>query len=225
MPVILGLLSWANSFRLEFPRPKVLAFITGTFVAFTALEVYLFFSFWKVPVELSLGDLVFWGLLMFWSVGLKVRLPLNASVSQLFIFALTLLVLAPPWIAPLLVFFFQPKGNVWYKQLFNRSQDALATAVAAITWIFFQKNPLYLGALNLSTGIGVALAALSFFVVNITLVGLIIYVATQTPLNEIWRKNFGWSALSYLLLSPLSLLLARAYETPSSTGLSPSYPR
>lgn len=32
--------------------------------------------------------------------------------------------------------------------------------------------------------------------------------------SEVWRKNCRWLATSYLLLSPLALLLARAYETP-----------
>ncbi|MCS7218009.1 MAG: HD-GYP domain-containing protein, partial [Thermus sp.] len=43
---------------------------------------------------------------------------------------------------------------------------------------------------------------------------LVIHLATQTPPREIWRKNYRWLAASYLLLSPLALLLARAYETP-----------
>ncbi|MCX7850928.1 MAG: phosphohydrolase, partial [Thermus sp.] len=145
---------------------------------------------------------------------LEVRLPLNASVSHLFIFALALTALTPAWLAPLWVFLFQSSGNIWYKRLFNRSQDALATALAGMVWLFFQQNTLYLGNLNLSTGTGIALAALAFFITNAILVTSIIHLSTQTPLREIWRRNFGWVALSYLVLSPLALLLARAYETP-----------
>ncbi|MCX7850917.1 MAG: phosphohydrolase, partial [Thermus sp.] len=181
---------------------------------FIVTEWYLFFTFREVPLRFSFWDLVFWAILIFWSVRLKVRLPFNASVSQLFIFALALVVLTPVWLAPLWVFLFQSSNNTWYKRLFNRSQDGLATALAAIVWLFFQQNPLYLGALNLSTGIGMALAALTFFTINIALVVIAIRVSTGAPLHEIWHKNFGWLALSYLTLSPLALLLARAYETP-----------
>ncbi|AEV15687.1 Integral membrane protein/HD-hydrolase domain protein [Thermus sp. CCB_US3_UF1] len=202
-----------KKFVLELPPFKVFALILTTFLFFVGLELYLLHAF-QQSSRLSLWDLIFWALLIFWSVRLEVRLPLSASVSQLFIFALAFMVLAPPWLVPLWSFLFQPRGDIWYKQLFNRSQDALATALATLTWLFFQKNPLYLGHLNLSAGVGIALSALVFFVVNTFLVTTVIYFSTQTPLREIWRKNFGWVALSYLVLSPLALLLARAYETP-----------
>ncbi|GAA6755977.1 HD-GYP domain-containing protein [Thermus thalpophilus] len=135
-------------------------------------------------------------------------------MSQLFLFALALVVLAPPWVAPLSAFLFRWNKKAWYKELFNRSQDSLATALAALVWTFFQENALWLGSWNLSAGVGIALSALTLFVVNSTLVAFAIHLNTKTPLREIWRRNMGWVALSYLLLSPLALLLARAYETP-----------
>ncbi len=138
--------------------------------------------------------------------------------SHLFLFALALVALTPPWFAPLWVFLFQYSGNTWYKQLFNRSQDALATLAAALVWQFFQSNPLYLGTLNLSAGVGIGLASVVLFSVNTGLVTLIIHLANGTPLREIWKKNYGWLAASYFLLSPLALLLARAYETPLLGG-------
>lgn len=201
---------------LELPPPRVLAFILTVFALFVFLEGYLIlhYGFSFPPPELTWFDLLFWAALVFWSVRVEVRLPLNASMSHLFLFALALVVLTPPWLASLWVFLFQPSDNVWYKQLFNRSQDALATLAAALIWGLFQANPLYLGTLDLSAGVGIGLASLALFTVNVGLVSLVIHLANGTPILEVWRKNYGWFPISYFLLSPLALLLARAYETP-----------
>ncbi|WP_243027613.1 HD-GYP domain-containing protein [Thermus albus] len=206
--------------RLDLPPPRVLAYILAVFASFVVLEGYLALSygFRLPPAGLSWFDLLFWAALVFWSVRVEIRLPLNASMSHLFLFALALVVLAPPWLAPLWVFLFQYSGNTWYKQLFNRSQDALATLAAALVWQFFQANRLFLGTLDLSAGVGIALAATTFFLINTALVSLVIHLASGTPLREVWRKNFGWLTVSYFLLSPLALLLARAYETPLLGG-------
>ncbi|MEZ0348894.1 MAG: HD-GYP domain-containing protein [Thermus sp.] len=189
-------------------------FIVASFLAFALLEGYLIWQYRDIPLRLNLWDILFWGLLVFWSVKVEVRLPLSAGMSQLFLFALALMVLTPPWVAPLVAFLAQWGGSVWYKELFNRSQDGLATAFAALVWTFFQENALWLGHWNLSAGFGIALSSLTFFIINSTLVAFAIHLDTKTPLQEIWRRNMSWSAFSYMLLSPLALLLARAYETP-----------
>ena len=205
-----------NLRRLELPPPRVLAFILAVFATFLLLEGYVIlrYGFSLPPPGLSWFDLLFWAALVFWSVRVEVRLPLSASMSHLFLFALALVVLAPPWLAPLWVFLFQPSDSIWYKQLFNRSQDALATLTAALIWQVFQINRLSLGTLDLSSGVGIVLAAATLFSINSSLIALVIHLAIGTPLREVWRKNIGWSLASYLLLSPLALLLARAYETP-----------
>ncbi|WP_114312843.1 HD-GYP domain-containing protein [Thermus caldifontis] len=206
--------------RLELPPPKVLALISAVFVSFLLLEGYLIlhYGFSLPPPGFSWFDLLFWAALVFWSVRVEIRLPLSASMSHLFLFALALVVLTPPWFAPLWVFLFQSSGNRWYKQLFNRSQDALATLAAALVWQFFQANPFILGTFNLSSGAGISLASVTFFAINISLMTLVIHLASGTPIREIWRKNYGWLVASYFLLSPFALLMAQAYKTPLIGG-------
>ncbi|WP_024119690.1 HD-GYP domain-containing protein [Thermus thermophilus] len=196
------------------PPPKVLLFVLGIFAAFLITEVYLWHSFPEGNFSFSWWDWAFWATLILWSVSVEVRLPLSASMSHLFVFALALVILAPPWIPPLLVFLFQWDTSPWYKQLFNRSQDALATAFAALTWHLLQNNHVFLGPWDLTAGVGIAAASLVFFAINTTLVTTIIHLANNVPWREVWRKNSAWIATSYLLLSPIALLLARAYETP-----------
>ena len=200
--------------RLELPPPRVLLLVLSAFLGFLALEGFLLWAYRSAPLRLSLLDLLFWGALMLWSVSVRVPLPLSASMSQFFIFALALVALTSPWVPPLLSFLLQWRRKVWYKELFNSSQNALATALAALVWQFFQQNPLYLGSWDLSAGVGIAAASLAFFLANTTLVTTAIHLANDVPWHEAWRKNFSWLALSYLLLSPIALLLARAYETP-----------
>jgi HD-GYP domain-containing protein (c-di-GMP phosphodiesterase class II) len=214
MPKALRLSLLNRDFKLVLPPPQVLALVLLTLATFLALEGYLIYAFWQAPLKLSLWDLIFWGVLLFWSVRVEVRLPFNASMSQLFLFALALLILTPPWFAPLWVFTFQSSGNTWYKRIFNRSQDALSTLAAALVWTFFQQNPLTLGAWNLSASVGIVAASLTFFFINTSLVSLAIHLATGIKFGKIWQKNVRWLILSYLLLSPIALLLARAYETP-----------
>ena len=120
-------------------------------------------AFSDLPLTLAWWEVLFWTALLVWSIRVEVRLPLSASMSQLFLFALALVVLTPPWFPPLLVFLAQWRGKAWYKELFNRSQDGLATALAALAWQFFQQNPLYLGSWDLSAGVGIAAASLAFF--------------------------------------------------------------
>ncbi|SDE43426.1 HD domain-containing protein [Thermus arciformis] len=204
--------------RLELPPPRVLFLVLSAFLGFLALEGFLLWAYGDMPLRLSLLDLLFWGGLIFWSIAVRVPLPLSASMSQLFLFALALVILSPPWVAPLVSFFARWSKKVWYKNLFNRSQDGIATALAALAWQFFQQNPVYLGSWNLSGGMGIAVASLAFFLANTTLVTTAIHLANKVPWREAWRKNFSWLALSYLLLSPIALLLARAYETPLLAG-------
>ncbi len=218
MPETLRLSLLNREFKLVLPPPRVRTLVLLTLLAFLVFEGYLIYAFWQAPLKLSFWDLAFWGALLFWSVRVEVRLPFNASVSQLFLFALALLILTPPWLAPLWVFAFQSSGNTWYKRIFNRSQDALSTAAAAFVWTFFQQNPLTLGPWDLSASVGIVATSLTFFFINTNLVSLAIHLATGATFKEVWRKNFGWLTLSYLLLSPNALLLARAYETPLIGG-------
>ncbi|AFH38577.1 putative domain HDIG-containing protein [Thermus thermophilus JL-18] len=183
-------------------------------MVFLAVESWLVWSFKEQPLRLSFWDLTFWAILLLWSVQVEVRLPLSASISHLFIFAIALILLVPPWLAPLWVFLFQWHDVPWYKHLFNRAQTGLAASLATLGWLFFQNNPVYLGPWNLTTGIGIAVASLLFFATNTLLVNAAISLATKTSWREVWRKNYAWLASSYLVLSPIALLLARAYETP-----------
>ncbi|WP_045246393.1 HD-GYP domain-containing protein [Thermus filiformis] len=205
------------------PRP-VLYYLLALLVGLLAMELLLVRLHGFAWPQKAWWEVLFWGGVVAWSQRIAVRLPLSASISQLFVIALALVLLFPSWFAPLLVFAFYLNPDLgkpsypWFKDLFNRTQNALATGLAALVWRFFEENRLHLGNWDLSAGLGILGASLGFFLLNITLVSVVIYLATGSDLKKIWLENYRWLAASYLLLSPMALLLARGYENPLVAG-------
>lgn len=206
------------------PRP-ILLYLLALLLGLLALELLPLRLYGFAWPERAWWEVLFWGGLVAWSQRTAIRLPMNSSISQLFVIALAMVVLFPPWLAPLLVFLFYLSPSLgrpsypWFKDLFNRTQTALSTGLAALAWhLLTETIPLFLGPWNLSAGWGIAGANLVLLLTNITLVSAVIHLATGADLRKIWRENYRWLAPSYLLLSPLALLLARGYETPLVGG-------
>jgi hypothetical protein len=84
-------------FRIDWPPRNLFLLIASTFGAFLALEGFLLRVFGDLPLTLTPWEVLFWTALLVWSIRVEVRLPLSASMSQLFLFALALVVLTPPW--------------------------------------------------------------------------------------------------------------------------------
>ena len=143
-------------------------------------------------------------------------------MSHTFVVALAAVVLFPPWLAPALVFIFSFNKNFgrpnysWYKDLFNRAQFALATALAAWVWWAVQTQ------LNLDPHLreitGILVASLVYFLVNVSTVTFVIHLASGARLRKVWFENYSWLWVSYLVQAPVALLLAKAYQTPLIGG-------
>ncbi len=204
--------------RLKLPSPRVAAYIALVALLLAGLEIL---GVWVAqPVRTSFGwpDLLFWGLLISWAEHTAIHLPYKASMSSLFLVALAAGIIFPPWVAGLLVlaFYYSPDfgkpSYPLYADLFNRLQTAAATAAASLGyWVFAYHAKLLLFGLDFSSGLGVAVGAMVFIVVNVGLVNGIITLTFHTPYRKLWYENFGWLLPSYLVLSPVALLLARAY--------------
>ncbi|WP_027883139.1 HD-GYP domain-containing protein [Meiothermus rufus] len=201
------------------PSTPVLAFVLGLFGAYVVLQAFLF----QLPAHTPFHplDVAFWAALIWIARRSAVRLPLNASMSHLFVVSLAAAVAFPPWLAPLLVFVFsfnQDFGKPsypWYKDLFNRSQFALATGLAAWVWGLVQAQP---GNPYVLEGLGILAASLTYFWVNVSAVTYIIHLSSGLSLGKVWFENYSWLWASYLLQAPIGLLLAKAYQTPLIWG-------
>ena len=177
---------------------------------------YLLFKLDPRPAG-GIIDLVFWGLLITWVQNTRVRLPLKASISQLFIVLLASLLVLPLWVPPLLVFVFYYNPRLFrdhrypiYADLFNRLQNAVSIASGALVY-HFSYEVLKLLPPDLTAALAILVAGIVLFFVNITLVAYVIALTTEAPLTRVWQSNFSWLSLSYLVLTPVALLLARLY--------------
>ncbi len=166
----------------------------------------------------SLLDLLFWGLLVAWIQNTRVDLPLKASMSQLFLVLLAALLVFPLWVPPLLAlfFYFNPRlvrdrhRYPLYADVFNRLQVGLSIAFGALLFYAIKEllNPL---APDLADAAAVIISGVSFFFLNIFLVALMIALHSGIPFRQVWQTNYSWLGLSYLVLTPVALLLARMY--------------
>ncbi|WP_353765414.1 HD-GYP domain-containing protein [Oceanithermus sp.] len=210
--------------RIELPPKPILFIIVILFILFPMLE-YILYVIDKQPTPFSLWDYLFWGLLISWAQITRVRLPFFASFSHIFIFLLAAIILFPLWVPPLLAalfFFNRSSANTytWYKDIFNRLQTAITVAGAALVyWAVITYVPVEIAGSNASQAIALAAASAVSFVINITLVSLVVHFSTGLPIRDIWFHNYGWVLASYLIMSPVVLLLARMYtSTPPLLG-------
>ncbi|GIW25289.1 HD domain-containing phosphohydrolase [Meiothermus sp.] len=210
---------------LALPPLKVLVFILGLFLGLTGLLYVLA----QVPnpnsYRFEVLDVVFWAALVFVARRTAIKLPFNAAMSHVFIVALASVTMFPAWLATVLPFLFTFNKDIgkssypWYKEVFNRTQSALATGGAALAWWWVQSQgqmwALHPAALDF---VGILAASLAYFVVNIFAVTYVIHLSTGTSLRKVWFENFGWLWVSYLVQAPVGLLLAKAYQTPLVGG-------
>lgn len=207
--------------KVSLPPPRVLLFILGLLVVFFGLVFFLS----RLPADgytLNALDLAFWAGLVWLAQRTTVKLPFGASMSHTFVVALAGVVLFPPWLAPALVFIFSFSKKFgkpeypWYKDLFNRAQQGLATGLAAWVWWAAQTQ------LNLDPHLreitGILVASLVYFLANVSTVTYVIHLATGARLRKVWFENASWLWVSYLVQAPMGLLLAKAYQTPLIGG-------
>ncbi|MBI5812794.1 MAG: HD domain-containing protein [Meiothermus silvanus] len=203
---------------------KILTYIFGIAIAAIVLGVYLYTTDPGVQ-KFSWLDIIFWAILVAWSTRVAVNLPINASMSHLFVIILGAIIIFPPWLAMLLVgvgYFSSDLGKPtfpWYKDLFNRSQNVLITGIAALVWHYFTNvTHVTMGRFDLSAGVAIIATSLVLFLANISLVSYVIHLATGAPIRKVWVDNFRWLSMSYFVLAPVGLFMARAYQIPLVGG-------
>jgi len=101
----------------------------------------------------------------------------------------------------------------WYKDLFNRVQFGLSSAVSVLGWLFLERllrqwDPAF------TELVGAFFSTFLFFLTNTSLVGMVIHLASGAPFRKIWTEDIRWNVWSYLILAPVGLFMARAYQIP-----------
>jgi len=208
--------------RIETP-PKNVAIFIATLLLILPVAIYglwLYSFHIQIDNQVRLVDFLFWGALIAWAQFTEVKLPFAASFSHTYLFTLAATILFPPWVPPLLVFLFFFSQGIndpeyrWYKDLFNRLQTGTAAAASALAyWFIVQNMPVSVSGVDVSLAFAILVASTVSFVVNVSLVSVVVHLATKLPIKEIWFHNFGWVLASYLIMSPVVVLLARMYSS------------
>jgi len=208
--------------KLDLPPKKILIFIT-ILAAIFPIFIYLLWIFsyhLNIQIDFNTIDLIFWGLLITWAQLTKVMLPFAASFSHTYLFTLAATILFPPWIPPLLVFIFLFSKNIkdpkykWYKDLFNRLQTGIAAGASAFAyWFIIHNLPVLISGVDVSLAAAIIVASTITFFINVSLVSIVVHLSTGLPIKDIWFHNYGWVLASYLIMSPVVVLLARMYES------------
>jgi len=106
-----------------------------------------------------------------------------------------------------------PKPAPANKVIFNVGAAVVTTAAASELYIALTQ----LMGLPLRPEVSLAImaplsaAALFHFLFNTGMVALAISFAERVPAHKVWRQNFQWVSVNYLLLAPIGLALAIAY--------------
>ena len=203
------------------PAPKKILLLL--FVLSLALIV-ITFGLYEYGVALNLDNnfalinAIFWGLLISWAQYTAVKLPLLARISHSYLFILSTILLFPPWVPPILVFTFflsaaiKSEQYTWYKDLFNRLQTAVSAGLATFAYLFIYFNAnIIVAGIDLTLILAVVIAATVYYIANMSLVATAISATSGIPFKDVWFHNFGWLLVSYLLMTPVIILLSRMY--------------
>lgn len=218
-----------SRYALALPSRGVLLFTISIVLGFIALTIGSYQLKINTSIDINglsgMVHIAFWSFLIFIASRTEVRLPIQAAISHVFVVALAVAILFPPWISPLLAalmrFGDKPGSGtyVWYKDVFNRAQGGLATAVAAILWHSINSTALIeIEGVTVQPYVAILVASAAYFVTNVGVVAYVIHLSSGVPIRKVWHENFRWLAGSYLLLSPVALFLANSYQTPLVGG-------
>ena len=109
------------------------------------------------------------------------------------------------------------KKTSWYKIIFNASQYALSVGVAGLTYQYVGG---VVGFQNFfKFALPAALCALSYCVVNSTLVTMVISLSQETRITTVWRVNIKEMIPSYLAEAPMGFLMAIVYVEVGIIGI------
>ena len=186
-----------------------------------ALFIYL------IPSLLSLSDiglvLIFFLAISVFAEFIPVDLPMAGSITIGFPVDFVIILVYGPALAMLITAISAiisealEKKTSWYKIIFNASQYALSVGVAGLTYQYVGG---VVGFQNFfKFALPAALCALSYCVVNSTLVTMVISLSQETRITTVWRVNIKEMIPSYLAEAPMGFLMAIVYVEVGIIGI------
>jgi putative nucleotidyltransferase with HDIG domain len=181
--------------------------IIGLLILFKSIDVF------KIP---NLGDFLFFLILAVLAESFKVDLPYGGGVTVGFavVFASILLfgASAGAWIAAvgiLLKDLHNFSSTPLYKRLFNAGMFAIMAGASGSVYKLLGGMP---GHIELGQNLlPIAASILVYAFINITLLTVVMSIASGNRPVSIWVSNLKWATPHYLALGPLGILLGLSY--------------
>jgi putative nucleotidyltransferase with HDIG domain len=106
------------------------------------------------------------------------------------------------------------------KVLFNMTEPALSIWVAANVFFLFVSGPLRTQPQNIGTLLGpMLLLTATYFLLNSWLTAIAVGFVSKTRIDRIWRENFSWLSLNYLVGASVALIIVQSAPTVGLTTL------
>ena len=206
---------------------KVKLIIGATVIIAIILGIYSF-NVWGL--EKDIGEVVFFVVLATIGESLSIALPNQISVSVVFAIFVCIVMLFNPLTAGFIIgasylmSVYKREGKIghlfntpFYKTVFNVCTAFVSSVVSGIVYSY-----LYVpgGYINLASVIlPVSIASFVYLAVNATSVILLISNLLNKTIRSIWKQNVNWVVQNYLIMSPLGIILAIAYQNYGYFGI------
>lgn len=189
-----------------------------------------FISFKAFGIERDIWSVLFFLVLALVCESLVISLPDGINVSVLFALAVSVIILFTPFTAGLIMalgtmFSVFKKGEgykhifntPYYKTLFNGANFFLAIMTGGSVYRLLggpsENIVLTKAVIPVIAGIAVDIF------INTSLVTLLISSLVNRKFNEVWQNNTGWIIQNFLIMSPMGIILALAFENYGYIGV------
>ncbi|MBA1333997.1 MAG: hypothetical protein HPY66_1481 [Firmicutes bacterium] len=194
-----------------------------------AIACGVFFSdTWQADKDI--WKIIFFITLAIVGESLSIALPNQVTVSVVFAISVCIIMLFPPFTAALMLAtansfaLYRRDGKNYhifntpfYKTAFNVSNFFIASLASAIAYRVLYTHG---GDISLPHAmIPVAAASFIFLAINTSLVTLLISNLLNQGFRSIWNQNVKWTIQNYLIMSPLGVILAIAYQNYGYIGV------
>ena len=208
--------------------PVRVKFIIVTTALLAIISGYFSLKYWQIGNETV--EILFFILLSMAAESLSIELSDHIRVSVVFAVVVCVIMLFNPVTAGLIIAagdifsIHKIKGRYghifntsYYKIAFNGSNIFLSSLIASIVYRIanFTSESINLPYIL----VPITLASLVYLAINASIVTLLVSSLQKTSFGSILNKNIIWTAKNYLIMVPLGIILAIAYQNYGYFGI------
>ncbi len=185
-------------------------------------------NFWQI--DNGLGEIIFFIILAMAGESLHIALPNQISVSVVFAIVVCIVMLFNPFTASIVIAvgnlfsIFQRDGKYGHvfntpihKTAFNISNAFLSSLISGTVYSALYTAGRYIKLPEAI--IPITLASFVYLTVNACAVMLLISNLLNKTFRSIWKQNVKWVVQNYLIMAPLGIILAIAYQNYGYFGI------